>query len=293
MACKTSHDHINVDFIVGKNVPTDVKVVMDKELERVMDCFDSFFDTNITLKVAYITEKDSDLVQNSLPSIMGSQELDGLKNVLTRYSDKVWGPTGGGGGGVAGRNSFGTNYYLVLHLASYTNASSYMVKNVMHEFTHVLQAYGRKDMRTQGSTGWYQNVPGYFVEGGAESLAYNFSEITASGYNAQVNRSSRDMTNGSPSARNLKDVDAGLSLLETLKNPTSQDAQNLQYPFGSLVCDYIMGKYGIDKYLALMKGASKYANWADNVNATLGISEKDLETSAITWGLPIWNAAAR
>ncbi len=276
---------------IGANVPLDVQDVINPALDKVMNCFDSFFESTITLKVIYITEKDTDLLTSTLPQIIGQNEIVNLSNTLNRYRQKEWGLTGGTGGGTAGHNSDTNDYWLVLHLASYTNANSYAVKGVMHEFTHILQSYGRRDAHTSSGAEWYANLPGYFLEGGAETLGYTFSAVSLASYNSDINKSQNDMTRGIPSARNIKDLSAAIALLKTVAVPSDAQARDLQYPFGSLVSEYILGKYGIDKYLALMKGASKYPKWNDNLQATLGISESEFMNLALTWGLPLWNSA--
>lgn len=291
ITCSQSHPHINMEKNIGANVPIDVLGVINPALDKVLNCFDTFFDSTITLKVIYITEKDTDLLTSTLPQIIGQNEITNLSNTLNRYRQKEWGPTGGTGGGTAGHNSDANNYWLVLHLASYTNANSYAVKGIMHEFTHILQLYGRRDAHTSSEAEWYANLPGYFLEGGAETLAYTFSAASLASYNSDINKSQNDNTRGIPSARNIKDLSVAIAILKTVAVPSDAQTRDLQYPFGSLVSEYILGKYGIDKYLALMKGASKYPKWNDNLQATLGISENEFMNLALTWGLPLWNSA--
>jgi hypothetical protein len=291
ITCTQSHPHISMEKNIGANVPLDVQGVINPVLDKVMNCFDSFFESTITLKVIYITEKDTDLLTSTLPQIIGQNEIPNLSNTLTRYRQKEWGPTGGSGGGTAGRNSETNNYWLVLHLASYTDANSYAVKGIMHEFTHILQLYGRRDGHTSTEAEWYAALPGYFLEGGAETLAYAFSATSLASFNSDMNKSQNDNTRGIPSARNIKDLSAAIAILKTIAAPSDAQTRDLQYPLGSVVSEYILGKYGIDKYLALMKGASKYPKWTDNLQATLGISESEFMNLALTWGLPLWNSA--
>jgi len=291
IVCSQSHPHINLEKKIGANVPFDVQDVINPELDRVLNCFDTFFESTISLKVIYITEKDTDLLSSDVPQIIGQSELTNLTSTLNRYRQKEWGATGGSGGGTAGHNGDTDNYWLVLHLASYTNVHSYAVKGIMHEFTHILQLYGRRGAHTTSEAEWYANMPGYFLEGGAETLAYTFTSSSLTSYNFDINKSQNDNTRGIPSARNMKDLGIAITILKTIMAPSDSQTRNLQYPLGSLVCEYILGKYGIDKYLALMKGASRYPNWNDNLQATLGISESEFMNVALAWGLPLWNSA--
>jgi hypothetical protein len=292
LSCLNSHPHVALtQKIVGTNVPADVQAVINPEMERVMDCFDAYFDTPINLSLIYVTEKDSDILASQIPNIIGQQNMTNLQGVLTRYANKAWGPTGGSGGGIGGKDSSG-NYYLLIHMASYTNVSAYALKGVTHEFTHILQNYGRRNAHTSTQADWYANMPGYFVEGGAESLAYAFTASTASAYNSNISRSLSDNTRGYVNYRHIADVPAAITLMKTIEFPDTQATKDVQYPYGSIICDYILGKYGVSKFLDLMKGSSTYSLWSDNLKSTLGVSQEDFYQQALTWALPLWNAEA-
>jgi hypothetical protein len=292
MSCSSSHPHIAISQkIVGTHVPMDVQALINPEFERVMDCFDGFFDTPINLSLIYVTEKDSDILASQVPNIIGQQNMANLQSVLTRYASNAWGPTGGPGGGIGGKDQAG-NYFLVIHMASYTNASAYALKGVMHEFTHILQNYGRRNAHTSTQADWYANMPGYFVEGGAEALAYIFTSTSVTSYNSSFAQSLSGNTQAYPTYRHIADLASAITLMKTIEFPNTQATKDVQYPYGSIICEYILGKYGIAKFLDLIKGTSNYPLWADNLKTTLGVSQEDFYQQALTWALPVWNAEA-
>jgi hypothetical protein len=291
LTCTSGHPNILVTKSIGSTINAVTSATLDKLSSDVFNCFNNYFEQKINLKLFYITEKDLDLVNSEIAPLLTSQDLDHLKSTLNDSTNHVWGSIGSAGG-IAKFNPATNTAYLIVHLSSYHTLIPTEYKAVMHEFTHVLQGYGRKDAKTNSEQSYYDNLPGYFMEGGAETLGYAFTASSPKEFDAFVKNGEKHSDHSLAAAFSLSSPAEVVTQLKTISFPKSRFEKDFQYNFGELFSEYILGKYGLDKFLALMKGASRYSLWTDNVQATLGVSLEQLYSDAAPWMLPLWKAGA-
>jgi hypothetical protein len=291
VTCSSSHPNIVVTKTVGAGVTSEAAGIFDKLSESAFNCFNSYFPKSINLQLFYITEKDLDVVNSGIAPLLLPADLDHLKSTLNDSVNHVWGSIGSVGG-IAKYNSATNTAYFVLHLSSYHQIVPSEYKTVMHEFTHILQSYGRKDAKLNSEQSFFDNFPGYFSEGGAETLGYAFAATSEKEFNDFVIEGEKHSNHSLADAFNLKYPADVITQLKTVSFPKSRFEKDFQYNFGELFCEYILGTYGLDKFLELMKNGSQFPLWADNVQATLGLSLDKLYSDAAPWMLPLWNAGA-
>jgi hypothetical protein len=130
------------------------------------------------------------------------------------------------------------------------------------------------------------------MEGGAETLGYSFASTSPQEFDSFIKQGEKHSDHSLSAAFNLNSTADVITQLKTISFPKSRFEKDFQYNFGELFSEYILGKYGLNKFLDLMKGASKYPLWTDNVQATLGIPLDQLYSEAAPWMMPLWKAGA-
>jgi hypothetical protein len=290
--CATTHSRFKFTKEIGPNFPVQTAEKVNKVLENNFKCFNDFFDSEVNLKIFYFTQSDSDFVRTQVATSINSGDVNHLNSLMKDMEGSKWGAKGMVGGFVNWSNDR-SYLYLIIHS---TDGYQWQEKDdhlVTHEFAHVMQDVSRANLRNEDEGSWYRQIPGYFMEGGAEALGYIFEAKSASLLNSQMqeieNYMSKDPT--SIRFRNVSSESEMLIRMRETISPTEPGAYNIQYPLGGLISEYIMGKYGFTRYLQLIKNSGKYKEFSDNLIATVGVDQGRFLEDAAPYVYSQWKIA--
>jgi hypothetical protein len=292
-SCGSSHPNINVEYFVPEDYPTDMLVKQKGFLEATLNCYGSYFDTQITLRASFVTEKDFTYAEQNAASLYGTEFTPVVTNILNRYKNKAWGNNVAASSGQAGYNNKNGKYFFIIEDGSYTPASALNQKVTIHEFVHVMQSYSRKNFYTTYNPGdamSYKNTPKWFWEGTAEAFSIGLYSSTFSNYESYMLRNSLGMREGSATYKGKQTAESINQLFKKVENEDSQELNDLGYPVGALLSEYMLAKYGYAKYIELLQGLGKYQTFDENLQKTFGISIDQLYSAATPYVLLKWNA---
>lgn len=287
--CSTNHPKVNVTIEIGPSFPSKTSDFVTKVLEHDFDCFNDLLTTTLNLKVFYLTENDDNFVNANVMPAIHPGDVEHMKWLMSEMKAGRWGP-GGMAGGFVNKSADGSNLVMVIHTTSNHLWSEDDAKLVTHEFTHVLQHYFRDRIRLENENSWYQNVPGYFLEGGADALAFSFEAKSPEGQDSLMKQNESDMTKGSEASayRNIRSEAEMLEFMRGIIAPRDSVTQNIQYPLGQLISEYILGNYGLEVYLNLIRGTGTYLQFSDNLKATIGLTQDQLLEAATPYVFSQW-----
>jgi hypothetical protein len=259
-----------------------------------MKCFDSFFDRTVELKVFYVYQTDNTFVDSVVKSAIHPQDATHLDSIMRDMGAKKWGPSGMVGGFV-GWSQDRSYLYMVIHATENFNWQDKYDKLVTHEFAHVMQQMYRAKLRTNDVGGWYKQIPGYFMEGGAEAIGYIFEAKSVEVLHAQMQEIENDMSRDPASIRfkNPASESEMLARMKEIISPSDPGSYGIQYPLGGLISEFIIGKYGFDKYLKLIQNTGIYSSFDDNLLNTIGINQEQLLTEAAPYVYLQWKLAIK
>jgi hypothetical protein len=287
--CGNDHSKIHASIDKGPNFPAKTADFVTQILEHDFDCFNDMITTDLNLKVFYLTENDDSFVNSKVIPAIHPGDVEHMKWLMTEMKAGRWG-AGGMAGGFVNRNIDNSNLVMVIHTTINHLWSDDDAKLVTHEFTHVLQHYFRDRIKLENDSSWYQNVPGYFMEGGADALAFSFEAKTPEKQDSLMKQNESDMTQGSEATayRNVKSETEMLDFMRGIVAPKDSVTQNIQYPLGQLISEYILGQYGLEAYLNLIRGTGTYLQFSDNLKATIGLTQDQLLEAAAPYVFSQW-----
>jgi hypothetical protein len=259
-----------------------------------MNCFNDFFDRNVELRVFYVYETDYDFVKSTVNPQIHPQDVVHMNSIMDDMKAKKWG-TSGMVGGFVGWSQDRTYLYMVIHTTENFNWQDKYDKLVSHEFTHVMQQMYRSKLRTDAPDSWYTQIPGYFAEGGAEALGYVFEAKTVEALDAQLQEANSDMSRDPASIR-FKYIYSESEMFTRMKetiSPSDPGAYGIQYAYGALISEYIIGKYGFEKYLKIIQNSGVYSSFIDNLQKTIGLSQDQLLAEAAPYVYVQWRTALK
>lgn len=292
--CGMDHSNFKVTRLVGPNFPATTANKIDDALSKLYGCFNSFFDSNVNLKIFYVTAGDNIFVKSEVNPSINSGDVTHMNEIMDKIKSQYWGSSGSSGGFVNWDNRH-TNLTMVIHTTENYPWQDKDNQVVAHEFTHVMQQMYRFKSYENGPNSWYTQIPGYAMEGGANGLSFPFSAQSPDDLNYQMNKIANEMSRGPDSAR-FRNVATEADMLIRMKEliaPQQDGSYDMQYPIGGLICEYLIGQYGFEKYLQLIKNTGVYKNFDDNLIATYGISQDKLFSESVSYVFSQWRAAIK
>jgi hypothetical protein len=76
-------------------------------------------------------------------------------------------------------------------------------------------------------------------------------------------------------------------------SPSDPGAYGIQYAYGALISEYIIGKYGFEKYLKIIQNSGVYSSFNDNLQKTIGLSQDQLLAEAAPYVYVQWRTALK
>jgi hypothetical protein len=231
----------------------------------------------LNLKVFYVSGSDFAFAEKSVIPYLNDQEARHLTDIMNQMTAGAWGAKGMAGGFVnwAKDHSYA---FLVIHLTDNYVWEEKDYKLISHEFTHVIQDAWRQHVNLHTEADWIKQSPGYFTEGGADSLAYIFEATSAENLDKFMKSVEFDMSRD-PSAsrfRTIANADEMLVRMKETIDPKDSATNGVQYPIGGLIGEYLIGKYGFEKYLTLIKNLGTYGDFSENLKNVIGLNQDQM-----------------
>ena len=284
-----SHPNLTFNWDVKPSFSQEVANFSKDYVEIVASYWGPLFKEPIIVPSQLVTEQDIQFEKSQ--EMRFSDTLD-ILNRFTTDDFKRQRPWVGGGAHFwqTGPNASINVALLNFQMPSYASTSNLDGKWVMtpsHEVFHIVQDYYLKGFQTPDEHVFDQRVNATFREGtaslfgGALDLnnigwysdfmdAYLFEQITNTSWWAPI--------------RTEADV---VKLLNATEFRTNEASHQTSYSVGALLYEWVIANYGMDGFMKILQNMQFHPDFADTIQAALGVSKSDLYKSAAPYILSV------
>jgi hypothetical protein len=289
--------NLNVKYVIRPNYPTVLSASIKLSFDKVAKQFGDYFPAGTPVTVVMITEKDKDFIQKELPSIVDQNATGDAWQIASRYLSKSeWENSSASGGGSAGffkgpEQSKG-GFYLS-HTASYATMETYWPEVAPHEFAHILQGVFEKDLSFSSREEYQKKLPQHYVEGSANTLGHILAYPNLGWYSDDADLTIKRYSNGVKRWKPVNTKANMISLLEATEKSTPDQAFDASYSIGQLFYEWLIGTYGFDDFILLIKNIGQTSSFDENMKTTYGITKAQAYEKAAPYMLRAWKKATK
>lgn len=283
---KDGSKNIKLVYHISENVPKELADVYRKQAEYSSKLFGTFFNKLETMNIYVYTEKDQAFLRSSdFPR--AKEILDDVNHWFVQWeAGKMHQHVLGGWAWYYEQKSQfeGHAGVFVYSKGSLATQRNYAIQVLPHEYFHVVQDYYiKRDPKWTTQESWDILFAPIFREGSANTISFAVSTETPESYlklySDFINEKKKD-TQVALFATLTSEVAVVNALYEMRTRSTSIDAHESSYSVGSLLFEWVIAEYGFDAYRKIVVNQQIGKDFGDNIQASLGISERQLYEKA-------------
>lgn len=282
--------NFKLDFLVRPGYPKAIENAVRLQLNNVLSRFSRLLDQPTTAKIILITEKDRLWVRNDLPKIVPPNEYGGYIFALDSYGTKEgFYSYAGTGGGIAGYPPADGFAFYISHTSSLATLETYWPEVVPHESAHMLQGILSGGFEGQFPEGhpeakWH----GHLIEGSANTLGMALGFENVGWYSDEMDRIFKSDIQTYKNVTNLNSVSDTVAFIKRIEMRSTEESNAFSYSAGQIVWEYFIGKYGIEKFLKLLRNVNQTQNFNQNLIKTIGKDREGFYREAAGYLLRTW-----
>ncbi len=287
--------NIKLEFLVRPGYPKQIEQVVRLQVEKVASHFSPLLSRPETAKIIMITEKDKSWVRSDLPNIVPSEIFGGSIEILDWYNtkDRFYYRGGGGGGFAYYIPDKGYAFYLS-HTSSLATLETFWPEVPPHELTHALQGFLTNGFMDRYPNGHPQsNWNGHFLEGSANTFGMALGFETLGWYSDEMDKLLRQEIQRSKSLPRMNNLQDAVALIKVIEERNSDNTSQFVYSAGQFVWEYFIGKYGVEKYVELLRNMPKSNNFNENIKDTIGKDKQAFYQEAGAYLLKNWKRISK
>lgn len=289
--------NLNVNYIIRPNYPSTLSSAIKLFFDKTVKQFGEYFPAGTPVSVIMVTEKDKDFIQKELPSIVDQNATGDVWQFASRYLTKSeWENSSASGGGSAsffrGTEQSKGGFYLS-HTASYATMETYWPEVAPHEFTHILQGVFIKDLSFDSQKQYQEKLPQHYIEGSANTLGHILAYPNIGWYSDDADLTIKRYSRGVKSWKPVNTEANMIDLLVATEKGTPNQAFEASYPIGQLFYEWLIGTYGFDMFITLIKNIGTTSSFDDNMKTTYGITKAQAYEKSAPYMLRAWKKATK
>ncbi len=289
--------NLNVKYVIRPNYPATLSAAIKLSFDKTVKQFGDYFPAGTPVTVIMVTEKDKDFIQKELPSIVDQNATGDVWQFASRYLTKSeWENSSASGGGSAsffrGPEQSKGGFYLS-HTASYATMDTYWPEVAPHEFTHILQGVFVKDLSFNSQDEYQKKLPQHYVEGSANTLGHILAYPNLGWYSDDADLTIKRYSNGVKRWKPVNTPANMVDLLVATEKGTPDQAFEASYSIGQLFYEWLIGTYGFDKFITLIKNIGPTNSFDENMKTTYGITKAQAYEKAAPYMLRAWKKATK
>ena len=289
--------NLNVKYVIRPNYPATLSAAIKLSFDKTVKQFGDYFPAGTPVTVIMVTEKDKDFIQKELPSIVDQNATGDVWQFASRYLTKSeWENSSASGGGSAsffrGLEQSKGGFYLS-HTASYATMDTYWPEVAPHEFTHILQGVFVKDLSFNSQDEYQKKLPQHYVEGSANTLGHILAYPNLGWYSDDADLTIKRYSNGVKRWKPVNTPANMVDLLVATEKGTPDQAFEASYSIGQLFYEWLIGTYGFDKFITLIKNIGPTNSFDENMKTTYGITKAQAYEKAAPYMLRAWKKATK
>ncbi len=289
--------NLNVKYVIRPNYPATLSAAIKLSFDKTVKQFGDYFPAGTPVTVIMVTEKDKDFIQKELPSIVDQNATGDVWQFASRYLTKSeWENSSASGGGSAsffrGPEQSKGGFYLS-HTASYATMETYWPEVAPHEFSHILQGVFVKDLSFNSPEEYQKKLPQHYVEGSANTLGHILAYPNLGWYSDDADLTIKRYSGG---VKRWKPVNIPANMVDLLvatEKGTPDQAFEASYSIGQLFYEWLIGTYGFDKFITLIKNIGPTSSFDENMKTTYGITKAQAYEKAAPYMLRAWKKATK
>jgi hypothetical protein len=292
-----SSSNLNVRYVITPNYPKTLSSTIKLSIDKTASQFGEYFSAGTPITVVMVTEKDKDFIQKELPALVDQSATGDVWKYTAPYLTKSgWESRSATGGGSAsffrGSEQSKGGFYLS-HTASYATMETYWPEIATHEFTHILQGVFTKDLSFSSREQYQMKLPQHYVEGSANTLGHILAYPNIGWYSDDADATIRGYSKEVMRWKPIKTTAQVIDLLVATESETPEQAFVASYPIGQLFYEWLIGTYGFEKYIALIKNIGPTSSFDENMMTTYGITKTQAYQKAAPYMLRTWSRAIK
>jgi len=292
--CGTSHSNIELKYEVAPDYSPDGTQKQKKLFDAISNCYNKFFGKKISVEIYLATQNDFALLQ-SMKDSAGVATFDTAQLSWAKSQMEHISATGSGNGvrfaGSAAWSVPHQNAWSILINSTYGPSADAHV--AAHEFVHILQTFARRQgfmLPSEDSLSVPAGLPDWYWEGTAELFSFATVSPTIADFDSYMDVAKSEAKN-SPSINHIGDQDTLVQRMQAIVSPANQDDIGMAYALGKMICEYVLGTYGYEKYIALIHATGAHQDFSDALVATIGKNQDQLFKDAAPYVLSQWKKA--
>jgi hypothetical protein len=287
--------NFKLEYTVKPGYPKEIERVLKMQLEKTLSRFSPLLSEAKETKIFLITDKDKNWAKTDLTRIVPENEYIGGLEILDWYNTKQrFFQRGGTGGGMAGYPvEKGFAFYLG-HTSTYATLETYWPEVPPHEATHMLQGILANGFASDYPEGhpkakWH----GHLVEGSANTLGMALGFESLGWYSDEMDRILKRDIESFRSWKKMANVDDAVAFIKAIEERTDDKNSSFSYSAGQVVWEYFVGKYGVNKFVELLRNIPKTEDFNANLKATIGKDREAFYQEAGEYLLKNWQRLSK
>lgn len=274
-----------VEWNFTPNVQPDLKKAMTKLNEQAMRYWKNSINAEIPYKIVVGNEKSGAILEKYLNETKsGGEQIPAFNSFFERYKNlPKWEkarPLGGGQASIDTLVSTGNKVFLVTyHVASFTGEKTYFFTTPAHEVTHIFQSVLSNEI------GYQNGMPISLWEGSAVLFGAGISMPNVAWYSDELDHVMMRFLSGSDSKVQMRTSADAKKLLQDAENPLTELGTSAGYNVGPLLFEWFIAKYGVEKFVSLVKYTGTATSFDDALQQSVGVSKDQLYEAAAPYVL--------
>ena len=266
------HSNIKIEFIIRASFPNEIAEAMKLQVISAARYMSPLFDSKATIKVVALTEKDQVFADQELPGIIPRNSYGNSLDILKDYGtlERFYSRGGTGGGSAGYLEQLGYGFYLA-HTSSLATLETYWPEVAPHEMAHFLQGFlARGAVNNFGEGNPESKWHGHLIEGSANSLGMALGFANLGWYSDEMDKLLKRNINYFSKRVTVNSPQDAVNLITEIERRDNEVRNELSYAAGQIVWEYYIGKYGVQKFIELLKNVPKTSNFNENLRLTIG-----------------------
>lgn len=269
-----------IDWLFTKNVQPSLVKMYKKLNTDALTYWQSQIVNPLPYRMVVGTEKD----RTEFKAILSETEISPtslpmINSFFDRYAnlkdyEKVR-PVGGGSPVkdilIAGKKEV---FQVLYHVGSFTTDTKVFATTPAHEITHVLQT------QRSNNIGYSNNMPPSLWEGSAVLFGSGIPMSNVAWYSDELDHQLMRFLSNFAKKTPMKSETDAINLLITAEKTAPEIAYEAGYYVGAILFEWLIAKYGVEKYLDLLDNTATAPSFNDAMTKTYGISKDEIYKKA-------------
>jgi hypothetical protein len=274
-----------IEWLFTKNVQPSLVKMYKKLNTDSLAYWQSQIVSPLPYRIVVGTEKDRTEYKNILSeSEVSPSSLPMINSFFDRYANlqdyEKLRPVGGGSPVKDTLISSKKDVYQILyHVGSFTTDQKVFATTPAHEITHVLQT------SRSNSIGYSNSMPPTLWEGSAVLFGAGIPMSNVAWYSDELDHQLMRFVSNFAKKTPMKSETDAINLLLTAEKTSPEIAYEAGYYVGAILFEWLIAKYGVEKYLDLLEVTATAPSFNDAMTKTYGISKDEIYKKAAPYVL--------